>query len=138
MKRKIYWGVTAITIILCLFLCGCSAFTGIHTAYEKEGYEEIDSAAFRQQIEAVTGDGFGESFVSHVFAKESENPENGQRPSAIILEFPTEDALIVFVEASQPLREFFGDISATDRICGNCLLVYAESEAEELLFIYSK
>lgn len=137
MKRTLFTGVASIILTLCLLFCGCSSFTGIHTAYEKEGFEEANPENYREMIESYTGGGFGESFVTHVFVRETEE-ESINPAAAIILEFPSDDALVSFADASAVLKEKLGELTASGRICGNCLLIYAESEKEELLFVNSR
>ena len=148
MKRKYFFVALVMLLgVFALILGGCSAFTGIHTAYEKAGYDEADASKYREHIEPFAGKDYEDFCKAHVFIKAvktlggaEDEPESEEKstPHAIILEFPSEDEMLEYIDNVEILKEHVGETPLSEQTCGNCLLLYAAHEEEELLFKNSK
>ena len=125
--------VLALTMVFAL--CGCNKLPDIQKAFEAEGYEldnnSIIAAGLNKFVEiaaevvAEEGETAEEVVKSYVF-------KSGLK-FGLVIEFKnTEDLQKFYAESSESLKGFVKDMSETDFMNGNCILISVSSEMYDI------
>lgn len=132
--KKFLLSISLVLVSLFLF-AGCTSFTGIRTAFEREGYLLKDSAEqYRRDAVDVLGADFEDFCTLRVFAKPAGEDGKSGRDVVVIFEFSTRAMLVERTEKSPGLRLVVGDCKTSKRVSGNCLLFLFTDEDAQSVF----
>lgn len=133
----------ALAVMLVAMLCGCSAYGGIHSAYEKAGYEEVELSDEIKSLLENSKDyqNISEVIKLHVLQKKSASEGLGNLfddfDVVVIAEFNSnetmEEALKSHITA-QDAENIYEELQKLDYVSGNCFLLLATTQAGETVF----
>lgn len=118
MKKRLVsiFSTVLLALTLVALLCGCSSYGSVKSAFEKEGYEEVeDVQTYQTQIKEYLGDD-SDTITLHVLKK-------GLLNVAIICEFKTTDEMEQTVKDNKALQDAIKDIQNSDYVNGTCVLL---------------
>lgn len=146
-KRNIFISCLLLVGVMLFALCGCSAYGGIKSAFEKEGYSETETSEELEQRykDDETYRKIADVVTLHVMQKQSDGEGLGslfdRANFAVIAEFHSnedmENALKDLVSA-EDAKNIYDELQKLPVVNGNCFLLFATSMDAQTIFKNAK